>query len=81
MRTVVVTLGAALLLAGCQTTSAEVAKKPTSEMNKCELVGDLLANQWATPAQQAAALEIGRNEGCFGRSQTRNVDVTVRTGQ
>lgn len=65
-----------VLLTGCAST--EPPEKPVSEMTRCEAVRYVLGNDFATPAQQAAALEMGRNYGCFGPAQTQHLEVTVK---
>lgn len=67
MKTVVIVALSALVLAGCSTTTPVEQPQPTSEMTTCEAVASLLSNPWATAGQQAGALEVGRNHGCFGR--------------
>lgn len=56
-----------LAMTGClgdqQTASVRLAPVP---MTKCEQVAALLSNPQATQGAIAAAMEIGRNNGCFG---------------
>jgi hypothetical protein len=49
----------ALILTGC---AGDRLKAPT----KCDAVSAVLGNPSATKRQQAAAMEMGRNNHCFG---------------
>jgi hypothetical protein len=49
----------ALMLAGC--TGDRLTRR-----TKCETVSAVLGNPSATRDQQAIAMEMGRNNGCFG---------------
>jgi hypothetical protein len=49
----------ALILAGC---AGDRLKAPT----KCDAVSAVLGNSSATNGQRAAAMEMGRNNHCFG---------------
>jgi len=57
MRIVVLLL--ALMLAGC---AGDRLKAPT----KCDAVSAVLGNPSTTRRQEAAAMELGRNNHCFG---------------
>jgi len=72
-------LAVAILLSSCQTQEKQRRPDP-STMTQCQRVAALLSNEWATPAQQMVAMEVGRNEGCFGKPQPQRVqiDQTVR---
>jgi len=49
----------AFMLAGC---AGDRLKPPT----KCDAVSAVLSNPSTTPHQEAAAMEMGRNNHCFG---------------
>jgi hypothetical protein len=73
MRAVPVNLGIAvlaLLMAGCQTDQQVAEVKPKPPMTKCEAVTALLSSPSATAGQTAMAMEVGRNNGCFGQPTT-----------
>ena len=60
------------LLSGCVHDDPPSRPEPKTV---CEAVSNLLSNQWATPGQLAAAMEIGRNKGCFGPAQPKTLIV------
>jgi len=70
--------GAALLLmlltAGCQT-DQQAAVADVKPMTKCEAVVSLLSSPSATVGQTTMAMEVGRNNGCFGQSQPQTVPI------
>jgi hypothetical protein len=53
----------AFMLTGCAGGRLTAETKP---MTKCETVSALLSNPSATRRQVAAAVEMGRNNRCFG---------------
>jgi hypothetical protein len=57
----------ALMLAGC-------AGDRLSSRTKCETVSEVLSNPSATRDQVAIAMEMGRNNGCFGTGPPRQAD-------
>jgi hypothetical protein len=57
----------ALMLAGC-------AGDRLSSQTKCETVSAVLSNPSATRDQVATAMEMGRNNGCFGTGPPRQAD-------
>ena len=57
----------ALMLAGC-------AGDRLSGQTKCETVSAVLSNPSATRDQVATAMEMGRNNGCFGTGPPRQAD-------
>jgi hypothetical protein len=73
-----VLVGVALLLAlsvgGCQT-DQQVAVADAKPMTKCEAVVRLLSSPSATTGQTAMAMEVGRNNGCFGQPQPQTVPI------
>jgi hypothetical protein len=44
-------------------------------MSKCEAVAHFLSSDTATPGQVAAAMEVGRNNGCFGPAQPQTLQI------
>jgi hypothetical protein len=61
----------ALMLAGCQ---GDRFRAPT----KCDEVSAVLLNQSATRDQVAKAMEMGRNNGCFGAPPLRTEKQPAR---
>jgi hypothetical protein len=57
----------AFTLAGC-------AGDRLSGRTKCETVSAVLSNPSATRDQYAIAMEMGRNNGCFGTGPPRQAD-------
>ena len=57
----------ALRLAGC-------AQARLSSQTKCETFSEVLSNPPATRDQVAIAMEMGRNNGCFGTGPPRQAD-------
>jgi hypothetical protein len=57
----------ALMLVGC---AGDRLKAPT----KCDAVSAVLGNPSATRSQEAAAMEMGRNNGCFGTEPPRRAE-------
>jgi hypothetical protein len=60
----------ALMLAGC--TGDRLAGE-----TKCEMVSATLSNPSATRGQVATAMELGRNNGCFGTGPPRRTEKRV----
>ena len=56
-----------LMLAGC-------AGDRLSSRTKCETVSSVSSNPSATRDQVAIAMEMGRNNGCFGTGPPRQAD-------
>lgn len=71
---------AAIALAGCQSTKAP-PQEDFASLSLCQKAIRLAGDPWATPAQQLAAVELARNNGCLGQPQTQSLDVTVRQAQ
>jgi hypothetical protein len=59
MKSTIATLFVASMLGGC---AGDRLKPPT----KCDAASAVLSNPSATRGQIAAAMEMGRNNGCFG---------------
>jgi hypothetical protein len=57
----------ALMLAGC-------AGDRLTRRTKCETVAAILSNPSATRDQVGIAMEMGRNNGCFGTGPPRQAD-------
>jgi hypothetical protein len=72
-----VLVGVSLLLmlsiGGCQT-DQQVAADVKPETT-CEFVAALLSSPSATVGQLSMAMEVGRNNGCFGQPQPQTVLV------
>jgi hypothetical protein len=62
---IVVAFFALMLLTGC---AGDRLKAPT----KCDAVSAVVSNPSATRDQVAAAMEMGRNNGCFGEAPRRH---------
>ena len=52
------------LLSGCVSQNSPTLQ-PVRQDGPCDAGARLLGNPWATPAQQAVAIEIMRNRGCL----------------
>jgi starvation-inducible outer membrane lipoprotein len=66
----------ALALTGCASAPPPAkSQQPARPMTKCEAVAALLSNQWATQGQIQAAMEVGRNNGCFGAAQPQTLQI------
>jgi hypothetical protein len=63
----VLILSFAFMLVGC---AGDRFKAPT----KCDAVSAILGNPSATRDQVAAAMQMGRNNGCFGTEPPRRAE-------
>jgi hypothetical protein len=59
-----------VLLAGCATETAQ----PPPSRNPCEAANRILANQYATPGQQLAAVEYAKMH-CYGPQPVQRVQI------
>lgn len=62
-----------LPLAGCITDDRQAAA--AQPLTRCEIVAALLSSRSATPGQIATAMEVGRNNGCFGKAPPTTIIV------
>lgn len=65
---------ACIALAGCSTPP----KEPDKPKTKCEMVAAALAHEYVDPGVKLAALEIGRNHGCFGTPPPARAEITIK---
>jgi hypothetical protein len=65
---IMVLLIIAMMLAGC------AGDRLMTHRSKCETVSAVLANPSATRDQIATAMEMGRNNGCFGTEPPRRAE-------
>lgn len=73
MKTVLVVVGLAVVMAGC--VSQQQVAPPQRTMTKCEEVAEILASPYAYSTTKQVAMEVGRNNGCFGQQPVQRVQI------
>ena len=73
MKTVLAVAGLAVALAGCQT--QQVAPQPQAPKSKCDAVAEALSSPFASFTTKQVAMEVGRNNGCFGQPPVQRIQV------
>ena len=70
-------LGLLLLCSGCTTQAPQstAAAPDMSKMTPCQKVAYVLGEPRATADTKAVAMEVGRNNGCFGQPQPQRVQI------
>lgn len=70
----------AFMLGNCTPAPSPAPTPDMSKMTKCQQVAYILTNQYSDDTSKAVAIEIGRNQGCFGTPQPQQVRIehTIR---
>ena len=70
------TLFGLLLIGGCTTQASQSSTVPDmSNWTPCQKVAYTLSEPRATAETKAVAMEVGRNNGCFGQPQPQRIQT------